>query len=331
MNPRERIAAARLYLVCDARPRDVPRRRRSAAASTWSSCATRRSTTTDLVAAAREFRAAADAHGALFVLNDRPDLVAACGADGVHVGQDDGAPAAARAARRPGARSSAARRTRRRRRDAAEADPDVDYLAVGPVHATPTKPGPPGRRARLRRLRGRADAQAVVRDRRAGRGQRGEVVARGRDADRRRARDRRAPPTPRRRRARCAPRWRSGWASAAVSARAGRAPAPPAPAGDDGCARGYARARARNDAVRAKLEPLAPGERPLAVTIAAVLALAIAVANLVLYLAGCDVRGEDPTAGGALVVLRGLVVAAARDVARAYWAVLGFEVAARRR
>ena len=28
-------------------------------------------------------------HGALFILNDRPDLVAACGADGVHVGQDD--------------------------------------------------------------------------------------------------------------------------------------------------------------------------------------------------------------------------------------------------
>ena len=44
------------------------------------------------------FRAVADEFGALFVLNDRPDLVAACDADGVHVGQDDATPAAARAA-----------------------------------------------------------------------------------------------------------------------------------------------------------------------------------------------------------------------------------------
>jgi thiamine-phosphate pyrophosphorylase len=43
----------------------------------------------DLVAAAEPFRAACDEHGALFVLNDRPDLVEACGADGVHVGRSD--------------------------------------------------------------------------------------------------------------------------------------------------------------------------------------------------------------------------------------------------
>ena len=42
-----------------------------------------------LVAAAEPFRAACDAQGALFVLNDRPDLVEACGADGVHVGRSD--------------------------------------------------------------------------------------------------------------------------------------------------------------------------------------------------------------------------------------------------
>jgi len=43
----------------------------------------------DLVAAAEPFRVACEAHGALFVLNDRPDLVEACGADGVHVGRRD--------------------------------------------------------------------------------------------------------------------------------------------------------------------------------------------------------------------------------------------------
>ncbi len=88
------------------------------------------------------FRAAADAHGALFILNDRPDLVEACDADGVHVGQDDGTPAQARATVGPDrivGRSTHAPA----QADAADADPDVDYLAVGPVHATPTKPGRP--------------------------------------------------------------------------------------------------------------------------------------------------------------------------------------------
>jgi hypothetical protein len=106
---------------------------------------------------------------------------------------------------------------------------------------------------------------------------------------------------------------------------AGGRPDGSAPSADGG-ARGYARSRARNDAVRAELEPLAPGERPLAVTIAAVVALAIAVANLVLYLAGFDVRGEDPTAGGAFVVCAVFAAAAAGMWRVKYWAVIGFEV-----
>ena len=39
--------------------------------------------------AAATFRRCADVAGALFVLNDRPDLAVAAGADGVHLGQDD--------------------------------------------------------------------------------------------------------------------------------------------------------------------------------------------------------------------------------------------------
>ena len=141
MSPRERIGGARLYLVCDARPREFL----AAALRGGVDVVQLRDKALDddgLVTAAREFRAAADAHGALFVLNDRPDLVAACAADGVHVGQDDGSPADARAAAGPDAivgRSTHAPE----QADAAEADPDVDYLAVGPVHATPTKPGRP--------------------------------------------------------------------------------------------------------------------------------------------------------------------------------------------
>jgi thiamine-phosphate pyrophosphorylase len=141
MNPRERIAAARLYLVCDARPQafldaalrggvDAIQLRDKALGDE------------ELVAAARAFRAAADAHGALFILNDRPDLVAACAADGVHVGQDDAPVAAARAL--VGPERIVGRSTHAPEQGAAaDADPDVDYLAVGPVHATPTKPGRP--------------------------------------------------------------------------------------------------------------------------------------------------------------------------------------------
>src|SRR3954468_13432460 len=43
----------------------------------------------ELLAAAERFRDACDAHGALFVVNDRPEIALQVGADGVHVGQDD--------------------------------------------------------------------------------------------------------------------------------------------------------------------------------------------------------------------------------------------------
>jgi thiamine-phosphate pyrophosphorylase len=51
----------------------------------------------DLVRAARAFRRACTRHRALFILNDRPDLVQACHADGVHVGRSDAPVAEARA------------------------------------------------------------------------------------------------------------------------------------------------------------------------------------------------------------------------------------------
>jgi thiamine-phosphate pyrophosphorylase len=50
----------------------------------------------ELVVAARAFRKACTRHRALFILNDRPDLVARCYADGVHVGRSDASVAEAR-------------------------------------------------------------------------------------------------------------------------------------------------------------------------------------------------------------------------------------------
>jgi thiamine-phosphate pyrophosphorylase len=93
----------------------------------------------ELLEAAATFRACCDAAGALFVLNDRPDLAVAAGADGVHVGQDDVEPARAREI--VGRGLIVGRSTH----SAAQIDAaaGVDYIAVGPVHATPTKPGRP--------------------------------------------------------------------------------------------------------------------------------------------------------------------------------------------
>jgi thiamine-phosphate pyrophosphorylase len=93
------------------------------------------------VAAGRRFARAAAAHGALFVLNDRPALVAAIGADGVHVGQDDVAVDEARAIVGPD-RIVGLSTHSPEQIDAAGAL-GVDYIGVGPVHATPTKPGRP--------------------------------------------------------------------------------------------------------------------------------------------------------------------------------------------
>jgi len=90
---RDRLERSRLYLVLEARPRgDDPRRLLGAALRGGVDVVQLRDKTLAdeaLIAAARPFRAACEQHGALFVLNDRPDLVEACGADGVHVGRSD--------------------------------------------------------------------------------------------------------------------------------------------------------------------------------------------------------------------------------------------------
>jgi thiamine-phosphate pyrophosphorylase len=93
-----------------------------------------------LVAAAEPFRAACERHGALFVLNDRPDLVEACGADGVHVGQSDTPLAEARSLVGPERIVGLSATTAE---ELATGEPD--YWGVGAIFGTPTKPdSPPG-------------------------------------------------------------------------------------------------------------------------------------------------------------------------------------------
>jgi len=81
-------------------------------------------------------------HGVPFILNDRPDLALECQAAGVHVGQDDAPPALARRVVGPGFIVGLSTHAPAEL-DAAAGEP-VDYVSVGPVAATPTKPGRPG-------------------------------------------------------------------------------------------------------------------------------------------------------------------------------------------
>jgi thiamine-phosphate pyrophosphorylase len=80
--------------------------------------------------------------GVPFILNDRPDLALECGADGVHVGQDDAPPSLAR--RILGHDAIVGFSTHAPvELDAAAGEP-VDYVSAGPVEPTPTKAGRPG-------------------------------------------------------------------------------------------------------------------------------------------------------------------------------------------
>jgi thiamine-phosphate pyrophosphorylase len=78
--------------------------------------------------------------GTLLVVNDRVDIAMAAGADGVHLGQDD-LPVAA--ARRLWPQGIIGRSTHSLGQALAAQAEGADYIGVGPVFATPTKPGRP--------------------------------------------------------------------------------------------------------------------------------------------------------------------------------------------
>jgi thiamine-phosphate pyrophosphorylase len=95
-----------------------------------------------LAARARIVRDVCRAHGVPFVLNDRPDLALEVEADGVHVGQDDVSPSVCRRILGPDAIVGLS--THAPAELDAAADEPVDYVSVGPVVPTPTKPGRAG-------------------------------------------------------------------------------------------------------------------------------------------------------------------------------------------
>lgn len=145
----ERLERTRLYFVCDAgrSPEELDGLLGQALAGGADAIQLRDKHAPEgaIRAAAALFRDAAAGAGALFILNDRPDLVAECGADGVHVGQAD-APVA-RARELAGAEALVGLSTHEPRQleaALAAAGPDrPDYVSVGPVWETPTKEGRP--------------------------------------------------------------------------------------------------------------------------------------------------------------------------------------------
>jgi hypothetical protein len=89
-------------------------------------------------------------------------------------------------------------------------------------------------------------------------------------------------------------------------------------------ARGYARGRERDEAARASLEPLAPGERPTAVTVGAIVAAVAAAANVVALAFGYDPDKSSETTQTVVGAVLLAVVAVGMWRAK-YWAVLGMQ------
>jgi thiamine-phosphate pyrophosphorylase len=146
---RAKLAASRLYLICDSAPAGGLEALLPAALAGGVDIVQlrdKRLRASELIEAAR--RAAAICHelGALLLVNDHPQAALEAGADGVHVGQQDMPVAEVRALVGPDllvglsthapAEVEAAGRHGRER-------PSADYIGVGPVFATPTKPGRP--------------------------------------------------------------------------------------------------------------------------------------------------------------------------------------------
>jgi thiamine-phosphate pyrophosphorylase len=142
---RARLASARLYLVCDALPKrhDLPDLLRAAAAGGVDVVQLRDKLLGDdeLVSVAHAARALCERLGLLLIVNDRPAVAAESGADGVHVGQDDAPVADVRELL--GSEMIVGLSTHSPEQIDAVDGSLVDYIGVGPIHETPTKPGRP--------------------------------------------------------------------------------------------------------------------------------------------------------------------------------------------
>jgi thiamine-phosphate pyrophosphorylase len=141
MHPRQAFGAARLYVLITA----------ELCAGDWLETAAaalrggadvlqlreKHLSDAELLERARRLARLCHDHGAACIINDRPDIALAAGADGVHVGQDDLPVAAARRILGPDAVVGISTHSIEQARTALAAAPD--YIAVGPMFPTTTK------------------------------------------------------------------------------------------------------------------------------------------------------------------------------------------------
>jgi thiamine-phosphate pyrophosphorylase len=138
---RQRLRNARLYFVADRGGMQHALDAALAGGADLFQLRDKDASDDELLAAAGTAREKCRAAGALFLINDRPDLAVACDADGVHVGQDD--TPVARAREIVGDDAIVGLSTHSVKQAQAGCRSGADYIAVGPVHATPTKEGRP--------------------------------------------------------------------------------------------------------------------------------------------------------------------------------------------
>jgi thiamine-phosphate pyrophosphorylase len=301
---RARLSAARLYLICDATPGGRPLESVLAPALRGGvdvfQLRCKDASDEEILAAAAVAREWCEVAGALFILNDRPDLVAATGADGVHVGQDDVTIAEARAIAGPDALVGQSTHSP----EQVDAGAIADYLGVGPVHVTPTKPGRlavgtelvtyAARNAKVPWFAiGGVDETTINAVMAAGANRAAIVraIAEAEDPE-------------------------------AVTRRLARAldVGPPTP---PGVRRKRKSSEERNVEIRAALDPIAPGERPTPLVVAVATAILLGIVNLVLAATGHSGRGG----AGTLLVYCVLMFAAAWGMwTKRYLAVLLFQI-----
>jgi thiamine-phosphate diphosphorylase len=142
---RQRLQWARVYFVCEARPRgagpEALLNAVMAAGVGMIELRDREQPRNVIERSGSTFRRLADTYGALFIVNDDPYLAVELRADGVHVGQEDMAPGEARRIVGPDAIIGLS--THSRQQIGAASEEPVDYISVGPIWETPTKEGRP--------------------------------------------------------------------------------------------------------------------------------------------------------------------------------------------
>ena len=139
MKPKERLQEARLLLVTDPRP-DLADRVAAAVRGGVDIVQLRekRASRRELLPLAAELKRICERAGALFTVNDDVELARLSGAHGVHLGQEDASTESAQALLGPDLVVGRSASTTEEAREAVQEG--ADYLGVGTVYATPTKP-----------------------------------------------------------------------------------------------------------------------------------------------------------------------------------------------